>query len=99
MNFGTYVRRLRQQANLTQDGLARKCGLSKAYINQLESAKTDPPTRQVCRTLARALAADENELWKYAFTARLEKWLNKEGFKRVSADLLSSFFANLSDRR
>jgi transcriptional regulator with XRE-family HTH domain len=99
MNFGAYIRRLRHKANLTQDGLARKCELSKAYINQLESTKTDPPTRQVYRILARTLAADENELWKHAFTARLERWLRKEGFKSVSADLVSRFFDNLTDRK
>jgi len=97
MHFGAYLKRLRQDAALTQGELARRCGLSNTYINQLEAANTDPPTRQVCRTLARALAADENQLWKYAFTARLERWLKKEGFKRVPADVVSHFFDNLND--
>src|SRR5438477_8350513 len=99
MNFGAYLKRLRHDAALTQGELARRCRLSNTYINQLETEKTDPPTREVCRVLARAVATDENELWKYAFAARLERWLKKEGFKRVSADLVSSFFDNLSDRK
>ncbi len=97
MKFGPYLRRLRQQANLTQGKLARKCGLSDAYINQLETATADPPTRQVCRAIARALGADGNELWKYSFTARLESWLRKEGFKKIPGGLISAFFDDLAN--
>jgi transcriptional regulator with XRE-family HTH domain len=98
MEFGAYLKCLRQHAALTQIELARKCGLSDAYVNQLETARTDPPTRQVCRTLARALEANEDELWKHAFTARLERWLKKEGFRRIQADSLTAFFDILNKR-
>ena len=98
MKFGAYLKRLRQRANLTQGELARRCGLSDAYINQLETAKADPPTRQVCKVLARALGVDRNDLWKYAFTARLERWLQKEGYGKIRDGLTSTFFDNLSLR-
>lgn len=98
MKFGAYLKRLRQRANLTQGELARRCRLSDAYVNQLETAKADPPTRQVCRILARALEVDRNEVWKYSFTARLERWLRKEGFKKTSGGLTSAFFDNLTGR-
>jgi transcriptional regulator with XRE-family HTH domain len=99
MTFGAYLRRRRRDAGLTQVELGRKCDLSDTYINQLETGRTEPPTREVCYTLAGALAGDEPKLWKYAFAARLERWLKKEGFKRVPCELISSFFDRLSDRR
>lgn len=96
MKFGVYLRHLRRRANLTQGDLASKSRLSDAYVNQLETGKTDPPTRRVCGQLARALRADEKELWKHAFTARLERWLRKEGFKRTQENLLLALFEGLT---
>ena len=98
MSFGARLKGLRVGAGLTQGQLARKCGLSDAYINQIETARTDPPNHQVCRTLGRALAADERELWKSAFTARLEKWLKKEGFRAPSPEFIAAFFDGLSKK-
>lgn len=97
MKFGPYLRRLRKAGNLTQGKLAHMCGLSDAYINQLETEIADPPTLQVCKALARALGVDGNELWKNAFTARLEAWLKKEGFKKVPEGLSSAFFDDLTN--
>jgi transcriptional regulator with XRE-family HTH domain len=96
MKFGAYLKRLRLGAKLTQKELARKCSLSDAYINRIEGQEADPPTRQVCMALARALGADGNELWKHAFAARLEKWLKKEGFRRIPDDAASAFYDRLA---
>jgi transcriptional regulator with XRE-family HTH domain len=98
MNFGVHLKRLRKEAKLTQSQLARKCGLSDAYLNRVEKQTVDPPTRRVCQQLARALGADGNELWKRAFTARLERWLKKEGFKKVSQDSLLAMFESLTSK-
>jgi hypothetical protein len=59
----------------------------------------DPPTRKVCYCLARALRLDGEEVWKQAFAARLEKWLKKEGFRRLSLEAISNFFDVLNSRR
>jgi transcriptional regulator with XRE-family HTH domain len=96
MRFSEYLREIRLGAKLTQDELARRCRLSNAYVNQLETAKAAPPTRKVCKILARALGISENELWKHAFAARLEKWLRKEGFGRISAESISEFYEELA---
>jgi hypothetical protein len=45
-----------------------------------------------------ALGLDGNEVWKQAFTARLERWLKKEGFKGPSSELLANFFESLIKR-
>ena len=98
MRFGSYLRLQRLNAGLTQGQLARSARLTSAYINQLENSKAAPPRRAVCRLLARALGIDKNELWKYSFTARLERWVGKEGFKKTSRGLTSAFFDNLIGR-
>jgi transcriptional regulator with XRE-family HTH domain len=98
MRFGPYLKSLRRRAGLTQLELAQKCGLSGAYVNRLETQMADPPTRKVCYCLARALGVDGDEIWKQAFTARLERWLKKEGFKGASSELLADFFESLSKR-
>jgi transcriptional regulator with XRE-family HTH domain len=98
MKFGTYLRVRRLDAGRTQSQLARSAHLTSTYINQLENSKAAPPTRAVCRLLARALGVDRDELWKHAFTARLERWLRKEGFKKTSGGLTSAFFDSLSGR-
>jgi transcriptional regulator with XRE-family HTH domain len=95
MRFGSYLKSLRTRAGLTQRQLAQKCGLSGGYITQLEKEKTDPPTRQICRALARALGIEGRDLWKYAFTGRLERWVRKEGYKRIPSGLTSAFFDSL----
>jgi transcriptional regulator with XRE-family HTH domain len=95
MRFGPYLKDLRLHAGLTQSQLAQKCRLTSTYINQLEKEKTDPPARQTSRALARALGLEERELWKYAFTARLERWARKEGYKKIPNRLASGFFDTL----
>jgi transcriptional regulator with XRE-family HTH domain len=95
MKFGSYLKRCRIGASLTQRELARRCALSDAYINRLENQQTDPPTREVCSALARALGIDEMEIWKCAFVSRLGRWLGKEGFKKTPEVLASAFFDDL----
>jgi transcriptional regulator with XRE-family HTH domain len=99
MRFGPYLKSLRRKAGLTQLGLAQKCGVSDAYVNRLETQKAAPPTRKVCYCLARALGLDDDEVWKQAFTARLERWLKKEGVKDLSPELISNFFDILTSRQ
>ena len=42
MQLGGKIRELRQQYNLTQEGLADRCELTKGYISQLENDLTSP---------------------------------------------------------
>jgi transcriptional regulator with XRE-family HTH domain len=99
MKFGPYLKRCRVSASLTQKELAQRCGLSDAYINRVENQEADPPTHEVCAALARALGTHEKELWKCAFTARLDRWLRKEGFKKTHEVLASAFFDDLTNRQ
>ena len=99
MRFGAYLKQARLKAKLTQSDLARSCGVSDAYLNRVEKQKADPPTRRVCRALARALGVNENDLWRHAFATRLERWLRKEGFRKTPEGVTSAFFDDLNNRR
>ena len=99
MKFGPYLKHRRTEAGLTQKELARRCGLSDAYVNRVENEEADPPTREVCAALARALGTEEKDFWKCSFTARLNRWLRREGFRNPSDSSIAAFFDNLTDRR
>lgn len=96
MNFGALLRRERIRAGLSQQELAVRCGVSGVYIYRLEKNGIDPPARKMCLKLARVLKLDATELWRCAFTARLERWLKKEGFKRTQERALESLFDSLT---
>jgi len=79
VKFGTCLKHLRQPSKLTQGELACKFGLSDADLGSVEAAEAEHPTRQVCKVLVCALRVGRNKLWRYAFTARRERWLDTEG--------------------
>jgi hypothetical protein len=41
------------------------------------------------------IGLEERDLWKYAFTGRLERWVRKEGYKKIPSGLSSAFFDSL----
>jgi transcriptional regulator with XRE-family HTH domain len=57
------LRQIRARQGMTQDTLARKVGVSRAYLSRLEMRRAphDPPLSLV-RKLARALGVDIAEL-------------------------------------
>ncbi len=61
MTFGQRVRELRQARGLTQRELARKAGISYAYVSKLETGSMTPPRHKVIQSLARTLGATDVE--------------------------------------
>jgi len=61
MTFGQRVRELRQAKGLTQRDLAKKAGISYAYVSKLETGSMSPPRHKVIRTLAKILGATDRE--------------------------------------
>lgn len=55
------LKRMRKAAGLSQEGLARKAGLSLGYIARLEIGRHDPTVSTV-RKLAKALGVSVGEL-------------------------------------
>ena len=56
------VKRLREREKLTQEGLAKKAGVTQGYIAQLESGLRKNPSLPARRKLARALGVPVTEL-------------------------------------
>ena len=57
-SFAATLRRLRETAGLSQRGLAKRCGLTPAYLSLLEAGRRTPERGTVLR-LAEALALQE----------------------------------------
>jgi transcriptional regulator with XRE-family HTH domain len=60
--LGMTLKRLRIKAGLTQDGLARKAGVTYAYISMLESGAKKNPSLVLVKKLAKALGVSVADL-------------------------------------
>lgn len=63
--IGQRIRELRKQRNLTQRELAGKIGMNFTYLSKIENDRLDDeqtPREDTLRTIAKALAADVDEL-------------------------------------
>lgn len=61
VTFGQQVRELRQAKGLTQRELAKKAGISYAYVSKLETGTMSPPRHKTIQALAKILGATEKE--------------------------------------
>ena len=64
MLFGSTIRKLRHQRNLSQRDLAARVGVNYTYISKIENQKLDfgdYPSEDLVGRLAEALAADEDD--------------------------------------
>jgi len=64
--FGARLRELREQAGLTQKGLADKVGVNFTYLSKIESGAKSAPSEKVILRLAKSLNADRDELMTLA---------------------------------
>jgi len=75
LSFGIFLAERRQRAGTTQRKLAKKSGLSPAYVAALESGTSEPPPPGSRKVLARSLDVEREEMWRLCFAARLTKSL------------------------
>ncbi|HZF03662.1 MAG TPA: helix-turn-helix transcriptional regulator [Patescibacteria group bacterium] len=59
--FAVRLRKLRETRGITQEALAKKVGVSRAYLSRLEMGRHDPPLSRL-RKLAKALKVSVAEL-------------------------------------
>lgn len=78
MTFGDYLKTKRKQRGITQGVLAHYLDVSKVYIHQLETGKTDSPSRERCHQIAQCLRVSVEEIWNLSRHERLRKFLEKE---------------------
>lgn len=58
MEFGEFLREVRKRKKISARELARRTGISQAYLSQLETGKHHNPSREVGEKLAMALEID-----------------------------------------
>lgn len=66
MDFGTKIRKLRQDMGWTQQELADEVGIAHSYISRLEREDHHKPSADILLRLARALKVDVAELYQVA---------------------------------
>jgi transcriptional regulator with XRE-family HTH domain len=59
--FAVRLKKLREARALTQEALAKRAGISRAYLARLEMGRHDPPLSRL-RKLAKALGVPAAEL-------------------------------------
>ena len=59
--FAMRLKQMREAKGLTQDALAKKVGVSRAYLARLEMGRHDPPLSRL-RKLAKALGVPAGRL-------------------------------------
>jgi len=61
--LGENIKRIRTKKNITQVEIAKKLGVNRSFVSNLENAKTNP-TLSTITNLAQALGVSTNELLK-----------------------------------
>lgn len=62
--FGQRVKQLRQQAGMSQETFADKCGLDRTYVSGIERGVRNP-TLEVIEVIARGLEIELNHLFDF----------------------------------
>lgn len=60
--FGSRLKELRRQRDMSQRLLAEKAGIDFTYLSKLENGKAPPPSEDTIRKMAQHLEADANDL-------------------------------------
>ena len=96
MRFGEQIRELRKAKGLSQRALGELVGVSFTYISRVENEKLDfgdYPSEDLIRKLAKALEADEGELFLLA--EKIPEDIRKRVMERPDA---FRKFASLDDK-
>ena len=62
IEFGSSLRKLREQAGLSQRQLASKAGISFTYLSKIENGVMPPPSEEVILKLAEVLNYDNGKV-------------------------------------
>ena len=74
MKFSTYLKKLRDERNITKADLARALGITTQYIVDVEAGRGKPPTVERCEQISRTLRlsdGEKNHLFRLAAVERL----------------------------
>lgn len=102
--FGETLKRLREEARLSQNALAKASGLNASYVNRLESGEREPPRPETVMLLASGLG-DKREVTDELLTAagHLPLAISKLGPQdqtlRIVAEILTDEKLTEEDRK
>jgi transcriptional regulator with XRE-family HTH domain len=82
---------------MTLRDLAKKSGLSLPYVAGLERGTSEAPPRRTCNAFARVFNVQPDEIWRRAFSDRLEKWLKRQGFAHITGRALSDIAERIEE--
>jgi choline kinase/transcriptional regulator with XRE-family HTH domain len=71
-NFGTYIRRIREELSISQRNLATKIGVAPSYLNDIEKQKRSAPKFEIIKKISKHLKIDINQLNDLAGFSREE---------------------------
>jgi transcriptional regulator with XRE-family HTH domain/tetratricopeptide (TPR) repeat protein len=83
------IKRLRQQAGLSQSQLAVRAGYSKQYISRAENPQRGLPSAELVRALDSALSAD-GELVQLHLRAKREQQMRRSANQRITMSQIGS---------
>lgn len=78
MSFGSFIKNLREQNNLSQRDLSEKSGVSNAEISRLETGGRKKPSPLVLKSLAPYLGVTYEELMQQA--GYIEETIEHQGY-------------------
>ncbi|WP_037351164.1 helix-turn-helix domain-containing protein [Anaeroarcus burkinensis] len=82
MNIGDKIKSLRKEKGLSQEDLAKKCGLNRNSIYKYEKNETTPKLNQI-KKIAAALDVEANELTYWLYYDEIHKEQSKNIRKEI----------------
>ncbi|OGH10678.1 MAG: hypothetical protein A3B38_04320 [Candidatus Levybacteria bacterium RIFCSPLOWO2_01_FULL_36_13] len=65
-DLGNFIKRVRNEKNLTQEEIAEEAGLARSYISKLEDGKFKSPSALILTKLAKGLGISEETIFQIA---------------------------------
>lgn len=82
MKFQNILRYYRNRSGLNKSELARKVGVTSTYIRNLEAGRGQPPTKEKCLEIAKALRLSEKET-EYLVDVAMQEKINAKTLEYV----------------
>jgi len=80
-HFGTLVKALRQEKNLTLEAVAKKIGSNKGYLSGIENGKVNPPSVHFILKYAKLLGQDPKALVRLAWVDKAPSIIREDAEK------------------
>ncbi|OZU88676.1 hypothetical protein CIL03_10325 [Virgibacillus indicus] len=103
--FGVYIKKIREEKDLSIRQLELYSGVSNSYLSQLENGKRGVPSPEIIRKLSKGLKTSYADLLLHAGyidnneTDSRQKYIDKIANEFPDADLMFNDLASLSEKQ